>query len=379
MTTVLVGTLAVTMLTAALLLMLPAVSRATLPLGVLVPSSRAADPVVTTAIRRYRIGIAISFVVALVAAALVASLGPAAAPLTAVFLLLGGSVVAYLVPRRGIQRATREDDWLVDVPVRISGSVTPDAEARPSLAAGWFAASLAVLLAATATGIVLYADLPAMIPVHWDSSGQPDSFAEKTLLSVFGPILIAVGTLALMVGVSMAVRGVAWHRGSGDEPAVADRIAALQAKLTQSLLGWMAFAVSTGIAALSVIGWLHAGSPEPSPWIAVVAIGLIVVLFAMIAVYAVRLVSGTRAIRSAARDTATAAAGAGRDVVDPRDEDRHWKGGLVYVNPGDPALFVPKRFGVGVTINIGHPGGILIGVVTLLVVAAALTLPVLLR
>ena len=38
-----------------------------------------------------------------------------------------------------------------------------------------------------------------------------------------------------------------------------------------------------------------------------------------------------------------------------RDDDRYWNSGVFYNNPDDPALFVPKRFGLGWTMNFGHP------------------------
>jgi uncharacterized membrane protein len=37
-----------------------------------------------------------------------------------------------------------------------------------------------------------------------------------------------------------------------------------------------------------------------------------------------------------------------------RDDDKHWKAGIIYYNPDDPALFVEQRFGVGWTINFGN-------------------------
>lgn len=49
-----------------------------------------------------------------------------------------------------------------------------------------------------------------------------------------------------------------------------------------------------------------------------------------------------------------------------RDDDRYWYGGVFYHNPDDPALFVPKRFGLGWTVNLGHPQGKLVLVVLLL-------------
>jgi uncharacterized membrane protein len=380
MIVILVSTLAVATLIAAMLLMLPALSRATLPLGVLVPRSRVTDPVVVAAVRRFRIGVLIAYVAALAVAALVVPAGPAAPPLAATLVLLAGSVGCYLVCRRSIQTAKRVGGWLDDVPVRISGSVTPDPAGRPRPAYGWFAAALVVLATAAAVGAAVYDGLPATIPVHWDASGLADRFEAKSFWSVFGPILIGFGVLALIVGIAFVVRSVPWRRGSGELPEVAERIAALQAHLTQALLGWVAFVVSAAIAVLSTLGWWHAASSEPSAGVLIVTVTLLIAIFAVIVAYAVRLVSGTRAIRAAAVVPAGAAArGTGRDTVDPRDDDRHWRGGLIYVNAADPALFVPKRFGVGVTLNLGHPGGIAIGVVTLLLIAAALILPALLR
>src|SRR6266436_2835747 len=50
-----------------------------------------------------------------------------------------------------------------------------------------------------------------------------------------------------------------------------------------------------------------------------------------------------------------------------RDDDRYWYGGSFYNNPDDPAVFVPKRFGLGWTLNFGHPQAklVLIGILLL--------------
>jgi uncharacterized membrane protein len=37
-----------------------------------------------------------------------------------------------------------------------------------------------------------------------------------------------------------------------------------------------------------------------------------------------------------------------------RDDDGNWIGGVLYRNPDDPSWFVPRRFGVGWTVNIGN-------------------------
>lgn len=59
-----------------------------------------------------------------------------------------------------------------------------------------------------------------------------------------------------------------------------------------------------------------------------------------------------------------------------RDDDRYWAGGLFYNNPDDPALFAPKRFGFGWTLNFGHPQSkrFIIIVLTLMLVLVLLPL-----
>jgi uncharacterized membrane protein len=59
-----------------------------------------------------------------------------------------------------------------------------------------------------------------------------------------------------------------------------------------------------------------------------------------------------------------------------RDDDRFWKGGLIYINRDDPAIMVGNRFGIGWTPNLGNPkacllyGGILAAIIALAVVRA---------
>ena len=56
-----------------------------------------------------------------------------------------------------------------------------------------------------------------------------------------------------------------------------------------------------------------------------------------------------------------------------RDDDRYWYGGFLYNNPDDPAMFVPKRFGLGWTLNFGHPRAKLF-LITMLVLVLVLVL-----
>lgn len=56
-----------------------------------------------------------------------------------------------------------------------------------------------------------------------------------------------------------------------------------------------------------------------------------------------------------------------------RDDDNYWRG-LLYVNREDPALFVPKRVGIGWAVNFGNPYSWLVLVGLVVVVAGLVTL-----
>lgn len=60
-----------------------------------------------------------------------------------------------------------------------------------------------------------------------------------------------------------------------------------------------------------------------------------------------------------------------------REDDRYWYGGFFYNNPDDPNLFVPKRFGLGWTLNFGHPQARLVLIGTLVVILVLSLLPLL--
>ncbi len=60
-----------------------------------------------------------------------------------------------------------------------------------------------------------------------------------------------------------------------------------------------------------------------------------------------------------------------------RDDDRYWYGGIFYNNPDDPDAFVPKRYGLGWTINVGHPLGKFVMIVILLLALLPLILAIL--
>jgi uncharacterized membrane protein len=202
------------------------------------------------------------------------------------------------------------------------------------------------LLAATAIWLHLnWGQIPDVFPTHWGARGQPDNWATRSFAGVYGPLLIG-GALTALLGFQ-AYAMLRWSRlirsgGAAGEGERRFRFVVVSIIVASEYVVALLF-TWTGLLPLS-----HEQSGPP---------GLIPVLVFSLAFAVVTTVlmmwfgqGGTRLIGRA---------GAGSGAVAPvgdRTPDKSWKLGLIYINRSDPALFVEKRFGLGYTLNFGHPG-----------------------
>jgi uncharacterized membrane protein len=264
------------------------------------------------------------------------------------------------------------------VSVRLTATITPADRPRTAPALGWYVAGIVVLMAAIVIGAAIYDSLPDPLPVHWNASGVPDRFAAKGLWSVFGPILLGIGLVALLFVLAVFMPRWPTRAVASDSPDVSARLAHAQGTLMQGLLGQIAFLIALEFAWVAVVGWLAPSSPA---LVVMSTLILPLLLFGVILLFIVRYRRATVAARAGVPVAAAMSGGAesgavAASTVEAPDDDRLWKAGSIYVNRADPALFVPKRFGVGWTVNLGHPAGIALGVILLLVIVGAIVLGV---
>jgi uncharacterized membrane protein len=353
-----------------LMLALPNLARPTLPLGVSVPQSRVDEPVIAAALRRFRLIVVGAGAIAVVADLVLVWFAPAASILVSVLGLILGTTIAYVASRGAILRAKRDGGWYDDVPVRIVAATGPRAVVH--MPYGWLIASLAVIAVVTAVGVAVYPGLPDPTPVHWGISGRPDRFVPKSVWAVFSPLVVmgavALGLFALgyltRLGTVRSLPSLTAEqnarRAEGQQYAIVRLIARMQFVIVL-FTGWLCLA-----------GWLFPGSSAP---ILVGTLGLLPVVALLVVA---SLVSFRRANRIAV-PVGVAAGGSSGGAADSPDDDSHWRGGILYINRDDPALFVPRRLGVGWTPNLGHPGGVAIAVGLLVLIAAAILVPIVLR
>ena len=163
-----------------------------------------------------------------------------------------------------------------------------------------------LLLVLPAIALVLFADrFPSPMPVHWDASGRPNGFFPRTLVAMAFPLLLFGGILLLLDGI------VAGGARTGP-PAMTEAVRRMLAPIR-----WLI--------ALTAVPAAFAPLWGPTP--VLVAAGAMVVTI---------LVQIVRAPRMA-----------------PASGDG-WRG-VLYVNPADPRLVVPKRSGLGWTFNFARP------------------------
>jgi uncharacterized membrane protein len=201
-------------------------------------------------------------------------------------------------------------------------------------------------LAGTAIWLHLHwGQIPEVFPIHWGANGQPNNWATRSFAGVYGPLLIGAVLCALMGFMAYAM--LRWSRlirvggaaGEGERRfrvVVVSIIVAIEYFLALTFM-WTS---------LLPLSHKQTGPPGLGPML-VFALAFAVVTTALLMWVGQ---GGTRLVGPA---------GAGTGAVAPvgdRTPDKYWKLGLFYINRHDPALFVEKRFGIGYTLNLGHPG-----------------------
>lgn len=361
---VLVFALVFTALQGALLAAIPTIMPPGLPLGVRVPQAHASDSVIAMAVRRFRWQLVIAWLVTAAVTLGFSLSGLAAfAIIVPVLLNICLGLLALVLSRRLITSAKRDANWFAGVPVRVSAEITPVAYHHPPLI--WSALAAIVLATATAVMVGLYPTLPNPIPIHYAFDGTPNGWAPKSTWSVFGVLMIGTAVVALLTGLSFVAAQFSARPQSDDTEAQATLRTRVQRKLLTSLLCQLSFVIAIGISAIALGPHLLPGAKWATSGAAIGMVALIVVVVISVVGRAARQLRPANSRIEPSRRP------------DAADDDAHWKGGILYINRNDPAFMVPKRFGIGWTINLGHPGGAALGILLLLVVVGGVVAGVL--
>jgi len=303
--------------------------------GVTVAEGFASTPQGAAVVRRYRVHVLAAGLAAPIAIALAARSGAVnaagSALLVQAFLCTGAWVAA---------RARTRPHAVAPSTLRRAG-LAPEGGGSPLLRAlPFLLLALAAVVAAAA-----FDRYPARFALHWNGAGIADRWADRSPRAVFEPLLHGAVLCLLLAGVRAATLAFSPKR-PGDARAAALR------RFLQVVMDATGIFMAVLFSAIALGPLVTEG---PGLVIAVAGTGIAALVPAL-------------AI-AAARFASIPTAGPGDGTPDDR-----WRwGGLFYVNPEDPAVFVPKRAGLGYTVNLGRPAGVL-ALVAMLAVPLALAL-----
>lgn len=195
-------------------------------------------------------------------------------------------------------------------------------------------------------------EIPARFPIHWGLSG-PDRWAERTPAA----LLASFASIGLFCAVMLFFAWAMVHRSRqiaapGGQESSERRFRRI------------------GVAGLMVFAWIFAlALPPIENMRLVIPFGPGLILVAALGWMVALVLSGQGGTRLPSYQSIE---NAGAAPAGDRTPDGSWKLGMFYVNRGDPALIVEKRFGIGWTLNFGNP-------MSWLVVAALVSGPLLLQ
>ena len=218
-----------------------------------------------------------------------------------------------------------------------------------------YGASLLLIVGVSIFLYINYDKIGDKIIMHTDFEGNITDMRDKTCLNVFYPGLVSLVSLAMFYFINLMVIKVR-PRISKENPEKSLENNRKAKKVWTYYLGLYAFVMTL----LFEIGVNYLALKNTS--LPLYILTIITILLSIGGVIYLGIKVGTDGSRLDKMEDFSF-----------EEDDKYWiLGAGFYNNPEDPALFVPKRVGVGYTINIGRPLGKFILILTLAILISSL-------
>ena len=342
--------IAITVFVGFFLLILPQMTRKSYLFGVKIPLDKHNSPEAAALKRRYtRICLTLIPLLLLLEAAQYL-LFPGKTLLSAMYfplLLVPVQMLAFVPNWREALRLKRELGW--DAPDAVYAE-TASSVTRGNLSElpkGWYAASLLIALLSLVITLQRYPLLPDPFPTHMGFNMVPDAWAEKTVLNVLTMPLINAATVALMllVGISLVKARL---QIDPEHPALSFAQHRAYRRMMGHASGFMTLCLALFMAVLHMAFVFPAWQHSSLPGLSFVLVGLPVVILVAVVIRAGQ--GGCRLKPSVVIGEEASVSGSAPKPSAASD-DRHWKLGMFYYNPEDPANIVGDRFGSNIGFN----------------------------
>lgn len=253
------------------------------------------------------------------------------------------------------------EGWLVDK----KQVIVVDTKKRPNekaISPWWFLIPLSIIIFGLLFTMIQYPYLPDKLPGHFNAAGEVTRYDNKSLYSAFMLPLVQLGMTAMMFGL-YKVMSSAKITINPARP----KTTLLQGQLANRRWGIFTVLMATLLNAqflyLQFMVLQLIGSSKSMLISLVIYSGII----GLVIYTSITTGQGGSRIKVSVEETQK-----DNTKLIQRDDDIHWKLGMLYYNPADPTLWVEKRFGIGWTINHAHPIGKILTVIMVVVLFGTL-------
>ncbi|MEG0258666.1 MAG: DUF5808 domain-containing protein [Lysinibacillus sp.] len=330
---------------------IPYIVRETIVFGVTVPEQNVCHPKLIAMKKRYTkvisiLGIII-FLIMLVLLAIQqwSEIGEAIILMSSIFGVMGISMLIYWLNHQEVMRLKVSEAWGVELKqVRV---VDLTARSRDEMLPWpFFAAPISVTIMLIVVTFFQYNQMPHQIAVHWGPSGEADAWTNKTYFTAISlPLVMLMMQFMLWGTVDSMKRSAIRVTANRKEESIESQLK------TRKFASWFLMVAIYDLTML--LTTLQFSNIHPSIAKSPVLLPLFLIFTAIIFGSVIILVLKLRKWRLAYAENVKS------EIMDV-DEDRFWKGGLIYINRQDPSVFVEKRFGVGWTMNLANPRGYIV-------------------
>ncbi|SDW69618.1 DUF5808 domain-containing protein [Paenibacillus sp. CF384] len=202
---------------------------------------------------------------------------------------------------------------------------------KQAVAPGWYLLQVALIAVSAISAVLLWDQIPNKLAVHYNITFQPDRYAAKGFGPVFMFNIVQLFLLAIMMGADYVVKHATQHA---------------RPEMTNEKSWQFRYANSVflyGLSLLLVLYFSYVQATTLYGWPRVLLLIGTIALFVLIIGGLAFLIIYIRRLRLT------------QHLDGDLGEEGRWMAGGIYYNPQDPSIFVPKKYGIGWTLNFGRP------------------------
>lgn len=201
--------------------------------------------------------------------------------------------------------------------------------------------------------VINYKNLPDIIITHWGAGGKPDAYSEKNIINVF-----FINIIDILLVIMFAIIGVGTV--SGMTYIDKQNIEVNRKKAIKYLngIGYSFFALTLSMQSITTVIPIFMVNQSDVPMILMLSGCIIPIFISVIMIYYYIMLGSLKP-----KD---------KSLYTIESNDENWIYGIIYYNKQDPNLTVEKRLGAGWSINMAHPLGKTICIITIIMVLLSL-------